>query len=320
MAHGIATIVGGDKVILSLGPQGIAAAQFALDQLGLTHKIGHVLNDTSKQEGQGVDVYNIHASEGATYTLPHYLGKNGTWHTSNDVSLVLFGSADATIVGTTEAAQREILIGNAGNDTITTATGHGVIITGNGDNLVNTGTGKFEVILGSGSDTLNAVSGSDKITADGSATVYGHAASINFTATHGNDSVVAGRGAATLYAGSGKDVFVGGSAKNYLYSGAGSDTFIAGSGKNFEYDTGKGGHTVFDFTSQHGGSTTYVYGFDPTRDSLQLTGYSTHGYASAEAMLAANSKVEGGNTVVTLEDHTKIILVGFTGFKPHEGS
>jgi len=92
-----------------------------------------------------------------------------------------------------------------------------------------------------------------------------------------------------------------------MVGGSGSDTFIAGHGNDTMNATGS--NNVFEFLSTVTGGTHIIDNFVST-DSLEIQDYTARG---------GHFTTVGGNTIITLDGgHTKIELVGVTGFSATE--
>jgi hypothetical protein len=180
-------------------------------------------------------------------------------------------------------------------------------------------------VIGKGHDTISLLGSGSKVIEAGSATVTG-TGRFTFSAEGAgrgsHESVQAGSGRNTLIGGHRTNVFAAGSGFSSMVAGSGSrDTFIGGSGNSFMdaggsagWLSGGGARVVFQFDSSHGGHFTHTIAhFQHGKDHLDLVGYD-----SAAALHSAH--VKGGNTILTLDDGTKIILKGFTGLKASDFS
>jgi hypothetical protein len=164
----------------------------------------------------------------------------------------------------------------SGADTIT-ATGNGENITaGTGPDLINaTGTGTI-LTGGSGNDTLNVFGNGDTITGGSGTDVLG---------AYANDvSVMGGSGPSTVYA-----------------TGVG-DTVTAGTGNMTLYATGS--NLQFNDNSSAVYNDTVVGFSNSGTDTIKLAGGDT---------VATSALVNSGqDTLVTLSDHSTILLKGVT--------
>jgi Ca2+-binding RTX toxin-like protein len=346
----MATIVGGGTVQTSLpGPQDgplNTAAQNAIAALGQGDTSSDILTNPKQKPGSApgtLYVYDIKPTTGS-FKLPAGAG-----------GVVLTGSKATSITG---HSGTELLIGNTGNDTINFGGGTGTVVAGNGNNKIVAGAGPHQITIGKGADTVNLTGGQDtvvslgnkdqihasntnlvltgagavigtghdtitligsggKVTSAGSATVTG-SGSFSFSAqgagAGSNESVQAGSGRNTLIGGHGTNVFAAGTGFSSMVAGSGSrDTFIGGAGNSF-MDADGAARVVFQFDSTSGGSFTHTIAhFAHGKDHLDLVGYDT-------AAAFASRHVSGGNTTITLDDGTKIVLKGFTGLKASDFS
>lgn len=314
-----ATIIGGGQVTLSLNASQAALAQAALAAAGAGYSQGAVLTALTAAPIAGdFNVYNIVADPGHTDKLK--LGGQ---------ALVLTGKEDAKIVG---HSGQELLIGNAGADSINAAGGSGTIITGAGDNVIDMNKsgeagGAQKIFTGKGSDTINMWGGSATVSAEhggkvrvnvlaGDNTVTGNLhiklhAGANLV-TNGNDTISFGSGSdtvvevgmATVTAGHGGRVTVSaGSGANSVAAGSGASTLLGGSGA----DTFKGGAGT---SFMVGGSSANVFIGGEGHDTMVAN------LGAASNLFAFSSHHdEGGGThtidnFVTGQDHLE--LVGYT--------
>jgi hypothetical protein len=206
--------------------------------------------------------------------------------------IVLSGSVGAAILGhaANGYAATELLVGNAGNDTIWAGGGSGTIISGSGGNVIHASHGNVLVSSGGG-DSIFTGRGNSTVQAYGSATVHAGAGTTTFI-----DLGMAGD----------RDKVHGGSGTTIMESGLGGDTFVGGSGQTQMYDTGAG-NVAFQFDRGLDG-TDLVYGFNSSAgDYIRITANTF----TANGMLNHQTLV-GGNTVVNLADGTSITFIGIT--------
>ena len=184
---GTATIVGGEKVTLSLDPAEYAAAQQALSAIGKGYTHGFVLDNINDAPQPGaLNIYNVpdptgpggHGHGNAIYHLD--AGAQG---------IVLTGNEAATVLG---RATQEVLIGNQGNDTINAAGGTGTVIAGDGNNLIETGNSDgLTILVGKGHNIIDLQSGNDVVT------TLGGKQTINLTGD-AKSAVISGSGDRTI--------------------------------------------------------------------------------------------------------------------------
>ncbi|HET9020026.1 MAG TPA: hypothetical protein VFN46_10585, partial [Acetobacteraceae bacterium] len=140
------------------------------------------------------------------------------------------------------------------------------------------------------------------------ATLVGGGTGDQLAGLAGQNVLVAGGGNETLFGGDAarNTVFIGGSGTDVMAAQTGGSTFVAGTGTDQVLAAGTA--NGFDFRMGMAGGTMIVQGFGGT-DTINL-----FGYAPDAATTAFNgAQVSAGNTVVTLADNTKIMLLGFTG-------
>ncbi|WP_308719480.1 hypothetical protein [Komagataeibacter xylinus] len=278
--------------------------------------------DTFFLSGTGQDV--IHTM-GGTDTILAYDGTptvTGDWTAPGAVTSTAtqFSGDDSTL-----DLYNGVVVQDAAYDTINTASMDGFFNSGSGNTTVT--------ITGGAYDTINAgtalvVSGLDDstINTSGSAaltfisastaspvadTITGSNATIFGAA--GVDLTAATSGTTTYYAGSGNETLDGGTAGAvYAVAGSGNDTLVAGSGN----DTlvGGSGATEFAFIKGKDGGTDIIQDFGKSAgNAILLSGYDATP-ASIQSMLD-QATVSGGNTTVSLDDHTQITFVGVTDLK-----
>jgi Ca2+-binding RTX toxin-like protein len=227
--------------------------------------------------------------------------------------------------GTNEA------ITSIGNDTIISGSGLDTIDAGLGDNLIYTGSGQAAISV-QGQDTIHAGSGltSIHVYGTGSADVVGSAATGQITFIGGQDAstVSGGGGSITVFGGGGGGMFVGGSAGyNSIHGGAGAttivgggggDTLAAGSGSSLLIagtgnETLVGGASADTFAFKTGtdggnGTVDMIRNFSVSADDKLWVGppndLSDRNYA------IDHQNVTNGNDMITLQDGTKIVLLG----------
>ena len=133
--------------------------------------------------------------------------------------------------------------------------------------------------------------------------VFGGTGTLDFVGGTGAATVVAGSGAASITSGSGGGELVGGSGADSIVGGSGDDTVFAGS--STETLGGGGGHDIYSFVSSltHGSADVILH-FN-ANDTVYLTGYG----ANDAAIALSNAASAGGNTTITLADHTQVTFL-----------
>ncbi len=124
-----------------------------------------------------------------------------------------------------------ILIGNAGDNTLTGGTendyiqgkaGHDLLIGNEGDDSIEGNAGADTVYGGSGNDYIDTAAGGDRVFAgSGNDVIFSGA---------GSDAVYGEEGADTINGGAGNDVLSGGDGDDYIDRNAGNDYLIGGNG------------------------------------------------------------------------------------------
>jgi hypothetical protein len=274
--------------------------------------------------GQGGNLWRI----GASGTTASYLASDGRADTiiasqgSNWIATGQNSSDRIWIDGGTAA------IATRGADTIGIGAAEATVV-GSGDGLVFAGGSKTLVDAIAGAETV--IGGTTAVTVTGSDSAsllaYGGSAGGNLMLNNGTAATLVGGGTGdrlvglagqnVLVASSGNETLFGGdAAKNTVFIGGnGTDVMAAQNGGNiFVAGTGTdqvlaaGTANAFDFRMGMAGGTMIVLGFDGT-DTINLSGYAPDAATTA----FHGAQLSGGNTVVTLADNTKIMLLGFTG-------
>ena len=281
-----ATIVGGGSVSLYLTPTEVSTAQAALFAAAGSNTES-VIN-TSLSEAPTAGVYNVYeltpTTSGQEYTM-----------TPKTSTVVLEGST-SVYVREPSSGTGQLIIGNAGNDTISAAGASETIIAGGGNNR----------ILTTGNDTITVGSGNDTVFARGAATVYGGAGQLHLKEMDGG-TIHSGSGSETIVGGTGTLDFFGsrvstssanvhgGSGINFFQGGAGQDTLVSGSKLGASSDT-------FEFASSVSGGTHVIRNFSTTTDQIDLKGYSQSDISSFKDL--------NGSTYIKLDDGTSITVRG----------
>jgi serralysin len=187
----------------------------------------------------------------------------------------LGGSGTATVLG---GLSSETVQGNSGGGLYVGGSAGGNLLVAylGGATLVGGGSGDQLVAANAGANVLIAGGGAETLTA-----------------------AAAGIGANTFWAGSGNDLLVG---------GRGASTFVAGTGASTIVAAG-GGNALVVFNGLAGGQVD-VTGWTPSHDRLDLQGFAP----GAAVQTLTSAVLDGGSTVVTLPDATRITFSGLTGF------
>lgn len=275
----------------------------------------------------GVEQGNTIAAASGDYNIAAGLGANVISLGSGNDTVASEGND--TITGGSGAAQIDAT-GNAtvfaglGALTYNGAGGTGLII-GDGDSTsgplaVYGGTGPVTVFGGGGD--VNAFGGSS----GGNTLVSGSANSV-LVGGGSNDLLVAtGSGTTTMVAGSGNETLFGGGATGTTNIFAGdassSDTIVLGTGSEYiQFGAGNstvfggGGNDVYGLvndttTSALSGGTDLVVGFNAAQDFFQLQGFDSS--TSGSSVLASDTTVANGSTIIQLSDNVTIDLYGVT--------
>src|SRR5258708_7464743 len=122
----LVSVVGGLFGSVSLDPKEVGAAQAALDAVSVGFKAGAIHSNLALTPDKvALNVYEITAVAGKTYAQ-----KTG------EQVVILQGTASATLTGLAND-KNNLLIGNAGDDTINATGGSGTILVGDGNNPIN---------------------------------------------------------------------------------------------------------------------------------------------------------------------------------------
>ncbi len=212
-------------------------------------------------------------------------------NTGGTETIFAFGSVLAAV----GAGKMAFVNGSNPSTVLGGGSGSATINAGAGGGLYAGGTGGLNVIIGgSGVCTMFGSSGSDLLAAGGAGANLLIAGSGNETLTG-----VGSTGANVMFAGAGNDLMGGGAGNETFFAGHGNATVIGGSGAD-----------LYAFANGLAGGTETVFGFNTGKgDAISLQGY---GANEAQNDLA-NAVVAGGNTMLTLSDHTQVMFVGVTG-------
>ena len=245
--------------------------------------------------------HNILISQGTNGAVTHLTGNGGGDQ--------IFGSATGDDV-LTAGQGRDSLIGGGGPTTITGGATAGVIFAGAGPTNVNGGSAGGDIIVGGagalsviaeagdaifgGAGALNvtaSLKGADSIVGgNGPLNVAGRGGNMLVVAGSGTSNVSTGNGASLVFAGAGNLSLVGGAGSMQVVAGAGHATLIEGAGP-----------TTLEVVNGAAGGADVISGFRPSLDRVALFGYQ----ASQQTVVT-----QGGSTVISLTDGTRITLLG----------
>ena len=196
--------------------------------------------------------------------------------------------ASGPLVAAVGAGKMTLVNGEEQSTVFGGGSGSATINGGVGGGLFAGGTGGLNVIVGGfGPCTMFGSSGSDLLMAGGTRANLLVAGSGNETLT-GVGSI----GGNVMFAGSGNDLVGGGAGPETFFAGHGNATVIGGSGAD-----------LYGFVNGLAGGTETVFGFGTAKGDL----ISLQGYGANEAQNdLANAVVAGGNTTLSLSDHTQV--------------
>jgi Ca2+-binding RTX toxin-like protein len=278
---------------------------------------GHGVRATVTGGSDGQSQVVLVGNEGLVYN--DSLTGNDTVVTGGGNSLINFGSG------------QDAFYAAAGNNTVNGGGAGDTIYAGIGQNLINLSSG-YASVISAGADTVNlgsgravvSVTGAGSDMVIGSATVAGSGYSLTFIGGSASSTVLGGAGSYNIDAGAGGGSFTGGSAgHNSIFGGSGNvtirgggagDTLSAGSG-NALIEAGPGNESLiggsgidtFSFAARGAAATDTIRGFTQ-HDFINIAGATP-----TDVSFALNHQViSGGTDTITLEDGTKVELLGFT--------
>lgn len=134
---------------------------------------------------------------------------------------------DTIIVGAINA--RVLVMGHAGNDTITVNGRRNVIDGGFGDDVLTGSAGRDLIMGGPGHDLIHGLAGDDILRGGGgNDTIHGGDGSDLIAGNRGNDQLFGEAGNDTLVGNWGDDLLDGGAGRDLLFGGRGNDTLLGG--------------------------------------------------------------------------------------------
>ncbi|MEH2012901.1 calcium-binding protein [Nostoc sp.] len=162
---------------------------------------------------------------------------------------------ELNILGT---VYNDLIVGNSGNDTLSTGTGgNDTIDGGKGDDVlsVNYGYSDTRGIT----TTFNATTNIGLITEGTSRVSYKNIERLNISGGGNNDNIVGNSGNDSLFGGSGNDTIIGGAGNDILTGGNGNDTLYGGNGTD-----------TFAFNSFNE-DVDSLYDFNATNELIQVS-------------------------------------------------
>lgn len=206
---------------------------------------------------------------------------------TSNVTIALVGEGGNDVL--TSGAGDDVLLGDEGNDTLSAGDGSDYVAGDDGDDVVFGGAGDDYLLGGAGNDTLSGGDGDDWI--------EGGSGNDSLSGDAGNDQLSGQAGDDTLSGGAGNDTLVG---------GAGSDTLTGGSGNDvIELSDGSGSDVVTDF------NLTLVSG--KTTDQLDVSDLTnaTGGPVTWLDVVVTDTNGDGtGNAILTFPNGESITLQG----------
>ncbi len=193
----------------------------------------------------------------------------------------------------------DIVVGQGGNDTISSFDGDDLVVAGGGDDIVDAGSGRDTVYGGAGDDSLDGGAGDDTLFGgSGNDTLAGGAGDDDLYGGSGDDSLAGGEGDDTLRGETGNDRLDGGSGNDQLFGGAGDDTLNGGPGD----DTLDGGDDRDTFRIDSILGVTQVFGGSggDDFDRLDLSGLPRGAWRLASS--SPDSDGNGTDGVIELLD------------------
>ncbi|AVH64587.1 beta strand repeat-containing protein [Nostoc sp. 'Peltigera membranacea cyanobiont' N6] len=259
--------------------------------------VGNSGNDTLSGGNGGNDT--IDGGEGDDVLSVNYNDTTGgittTFNPTTNIGSIKAGTnqvsyKDIERLNISDTVYNDNIVGNSGNDTLSTGNGgNDTIDGGEGDDVLSVNYNYAAVAIAS---TYNATTNTGSITAGTNRVSYKNIERLNISGTVYNDNIVGNSGNDTLFGGSGNDTLTG---------GAGSDKFVYNNNGYYSQDT--------DIITDFGGvgkasnpSATVI----ASLDTLQFTG---SGFTAQNLQLTQN----GNNLEITFEDiaNSKVILQNF---------
>jgi Ca2+-binding RTX toxin-like protein len=260
--------------------------------------------------GHGSDIVILGAGNDTGYGgLSHYDAQ--TAGSASDVDYVYAGDGDDFIGN--GGAGLDVLLGEAGNDTINDADGtFTYLFGGTGVNVMSSNSG-VSVFLSEGStDTMSSNSGSAFYyrLANGASNVTGGAGVDQFIggAALSNDNVIGAGGNDYLYGGDGNDLLSGGAGNDVIIGQVGNDTLDGGAGVNLLWANDAGNDQIRVNVAEGGTQVLEFFEAGGTNDVVRLLGASLTSFAGIEALRTGIGSVIGGNLLVNAGSGAQLYL------------
>ncbi|MEH1792066.1 beta strand repeat-containing protein [Nostoc sp.] len=275
-----------------------------------TLSTGYGGNDTI-DGGEGDDVLSVNYNDTTG-------GITTTFNPTTNIGSIKAGTNQVSYknierLNISDTVYNDNIVGNSGNDTLSTGNGgNDTIDGGEGDDVLSVNYNYAAVAIAS---TYNATTNTGSITAGANRVSYKNIEGFNILGTAYDDNIVGNRGNDTLFGGVGNDTIIGGAGNDILTggSGFGDDSLTGGTGNdkfvyNLNDDKGNYGNytdTITDFGGigkDSNPSATVI----ASLDTLQFTG---SGFTAKNLQLTQN----GNNLEITFEDvaNSKVILQNF---------
>ncbi|MDF5709397.1 MAG: calcium-binding protein [Nostoc sp. S4] len=267
-----------------------------------TLSVGTGGNDTI-DGGKGDDLLRVdysNATAGLTTIFNATTNKGVIKAGSNRVSYKNIEQLDISGTG-----YDDNIVGNDGNDTLSTGYGgNDTINGGKGDDVLRVDYGSNTVGI---TTTFNVTTNKGVITAGSNRVSYKNIERLNILGTYYDDNIVGNDGNDTIFGYSGNDTIIGGAGNDILTGGNGNNTLIGGVGNDkfvYDYDS-DGTDIITDFGGVGKGSNPSA-AVIASLDTLQFIGSV---FTAQNLQLTQN----GNNLEITFEDvpNTKVILQNF---------
>ena len=291
---------GSDRITTGSGADTVFASG---QNVTVTGGVGTLLfvggNGSSTVTG-GAGSAAVFGGAGGGYLEGGSAGHNLLLAGGGNTTLVGGGTGDILVAGTGETTitmqPDSFAFGNSGM-TVFHGADNGLLVGGSGDALMIAGPGTESLFAGSGNSTLIGGSGNDVLAGS-------NAGRTKMTGGTGNATFVGFGGAVTATGGGGDDTFFTGAGPMQIIEGPGNDkvAFSAGSASV------TGGSGIDEYIFVNGAARTdMIANFKVGTDRIELYGYDPG---------QVGTHPSGGSTAITLQDGTRILLVGATQLAP----